>query len=332
MTMVTIRAIAVATVLALCATTSSSTYMSPIDPNSLEPVDQAQEQAQEQEQGRAHGAGHVRGSDSRGRRSEGGKLSGAISWLLRARFADGPTSGKIVGAVGGNSCASASSGGSGATGVSGGTGASGATGLENKEVTRKQDCVSAVLEAENHFRSEGVEAEELPRKMHGWCLQVFDRRTSLQINTGVAHQVCGNAQNFLSRRPTSERYSTETSAGKFCKLLRASFDKLLGPEGENAPMGTGMSGASGMSGATGATGNGDAPDLESLRVATPLAKAGPNRACCLSHKEPGCFDEDVAACVCEHDSFCCQQEWDLHCAESVENFICARCPRPNPEA
>lgn len=310
------RAIAIATVLALCTTTSSSTYMSPIDPNSLEPTEQMH-------------TGIVRRSES-GEARTGGKLTSALQWLLRARFANGPTSGTVKNAnVGSGSGGTGASASSGASGMSG---ASGATGVENKEVSRKQDCVSAVLEAENHFRKEEVDGEDLPRKMHGWCLQVFDRRTSLQINTRVSHQVCGTAQEFLARRPSNERYSTETSAGKFCKLLRASFDKLLGPEGENAPMGTGMSGASGMSGGTGATGSGDDQGLEALRVATSFSKAGPKRACCLSHKEPGCFDEDIAACVCEHDSFCCQQEWDLHCAESVENFICARCPRPNPEA
>ncbi|MEM6295539.1 MAG: hypothetical protein AAGA54_29970 [Myxococcota bacterium] len=50
-------------------------------------------------------------------------------------------------------------------------------------------------------------------------------------------------------------------------------------------------------------------------------------ACCEEAAEGGvgCEDRDVAACVCAEDPFCCEQEWDVLCADAVDTLECGTC-------
>ena len=66
-------------------------------------------------------------------------------------------------------------------------------------------------------------------------------------------------------------------------------------------------------------------EIQKLPSATSVNRAGKTRYCCGPHEEPGCFDTKVAECVCKHDPFCCDGEWDKSCAQNVEAFLCARC-------
>ncbi len=47
-------------------------------------------------------------------------------------------------------------------------------------------------------------------------------------------------------------------------------------------------------------------------VTGPCGSAGD---CCTAHATPGCEDEDCCNLVCGCDSFCCDVEWDINCAE-----------------
>ena len=47
--------------------------------------------------------------------------------------------------------------------------------------------------------------------------------------------------------------------------------------------------------------------------------------CCKGHAEPGCEIEEVQACVCGKDDFCCDSDWDAMCAYQVELFKCGSC-------
>jgi hypothetical protein len=40
--------------------------------------------------------------------------------------------------------------------------------------------------------------------------------------------------------------------------------------------------------------------------------------CCESQLSAGCEDSSVEACVCESDSYCCNNQWDSWCAAAAE--------------
>ena len=52
--------------------------------------------------------------------------------------------------------------------------------------------------------------------------------------------------------------------------------------------------------------------------------------CCLAAEGAliGCGDDEVEACVCAEDAFCCEVEWDSFCVSEVEEFGCAVCEEP----
>lgn len=41
----------------------------------------------------------------------------------------------------------------------------------------------------------------------------------------------------------------------------------------------------------------------------------PAEDCCLTHSNPGCFDQGIQECVCEEDVFCCEAGWDFSCVD-----------------
>jgi hypothetical protein len=47
--------------------------------------------------------------------------------------------------------------------------------------------------------------------------------------------------------------------------------------------------------------------------------------CCTEQPGPGCGQPDIEACVCGQDPFCCEQQWDMICADNVEGFGCGMC-------
>ncbi|MCH7719418.1 MAG: hypothetical protein IH988_00310 [Planctomycetes bacterium] len=60
--------------------------------------------------------------------------------------------------------------------------------------------------------------------------------------------------------------------------------------------------------------------------------------CCEVHSEPGCNsvcgvpdDGGVEDCVCDFDSFCCEETWDGICVDLVESLGCADCSETNPD-
>lgn len=48
--------------------------------------------------------------------------------------------------------------------------------------------------------------------------------------------------------------------------------------------------------------------------------------CCTMHDTKGCKDEAISLCVCERDTFCCQNFWDARCVRAVNAFECGKCP------
>lgn len=57
-------------------------------------------------------------------------------------------------------------------------------------------------------------------------------------------------------------------------------------------------------------------DVEPAR-GTPRACSEPGNG------ERGCGDPEIEACVCEHDRYCCQSEWDEECVKAVHDLGCA---------
>ena len=48
-------------------------------------------------------------------------------------------------------------------------------------------------------------------------------------------------------------------------------------------------------------------------------------ACCFAQPGPSCESDEVAACVCEFDAFCCEVQWDGQCVAEVEKLGCGPC-------
>lgn len=46
--------------------------------------------------------------------------------------------------------------------------------------------------------------------------------------------------------------------------------------------------------------------------------------CCMAGETPGCDDNEVEACVCEMDTACCLDTWDMLCVQLVEAG-CGQC-------
>jgi hypothetical protein len=55
----------------------------------------------------------------------------------------------------------------------------------------------------------------------------------------------------------------------------------------------------------------------------------PHALCCKPHDRTGCKNATISQCVCELDSFCCQSNWDIRCAQSVEELKCGKCSAPS---
>jgi hypothetical protein len=47
--------------------------------------------------------------------------------------------------------------------------------------------------------------------------------------------------------------------------------------------------------------------------------------CCVQSLDGGCGDPGVEACVCNADPYCCEQEWDAACVNTVLEFGCGEC-------
>jgi len=59
--------------------------------------------------------------------------------------------------------------------------------------------------------------------------------------------------------------------------------------------------------------------------------------CCQATTSKGCGREDVQACVCADDPYCCASQWDALCVAEVSSFECGSCgnactARPDPGA
>lgn len=52
---------------------------------------------------------------------------------------------------------------------------------------------------------------------------------------------------------------------------------------------------------------------------------GSQELCCLPHGGPGCVDPGVAACVCEQNPYCCEEDWDEACVAAVDALGCGVC-------
>ncbi|MCH9683381.1 MAG: hypothetical protein K0V04_18235 [Deltaproteobacteria bacterium] len=56
--------------------------------------------------------------------------------------------------------------------------------------------------------------------------------------------------------------------------------------------------------------------------------AGGDGDCCKANDTPGCENTPVQICVCGHDPWCCESEWDDACAGLIEELGCGHCNDP----
>ncbi|MBK8266160.1 MAG: hypothetical protein IPK80_33135 [Nannocystis sp.] len=66
-------------------------------------------------------------------------------------------------------------------------------------------------------------------------------------------------------------------------------------------------------------------ELDALIFERASGIAAESGACCDPHVSGGCEEEEVAACVCAQDPFCCQGEWDERCVAEIELLGCGGC-------
>lgn len=51
----------------------------------------------------------------------------------------------------------------------------------------------------------------------------------------------------------------------------------------------------------------------------------PGGTCCSTSSSPGCSVSSIETCVCDLDSFCCEEEWDYICVDEAQNDCGADC-------
>jgi hypothetical protein len=75
-----------------------------------------------------------------------------------------------------------------------------------------------------------------------------------------------------------------------------------------------------------------AAKVEAAAAEKPAA-AGKHGDCAVAHKKAGCSDKHLAKCVCARDSWCCDIEWDSHCAKMAgRKDICSSVHEPGHNA
>lgn len=89
------------------------------------------------------------------------------------------------------------------------------------------------------------------------------------------------------------------------------------------------SSASGGNGSQGVTTSGSGATDAGAPVLAP--NVGDPGNCCEARGEPGCDNAEVAACVCEEGSYCCNTAWDGACVRAVDELGCGICPIAAPE-
>lgn len=60
----------------------------------------------------------------------------------------------------------------------------------------------------------------------------------------------------------------------------------------------------------------------------PVISTTPADECCHTHDVPGCapnWSDAVQECVCEQDSYCCNNRWDSLCVSEVDSLGCGSC-------
>jgi hypothetical protein len=50
-----------------------------------------------------------------------------------------------------------------------------------------------------------------------------------------------------------------------------------------------------------------------------------SEGCCVPADGPGCSDDVIEACVCEHDPYCCEEAWDDACVNTAQLSGCSPC-------
>ena len=69
---------------------------------------------------------------------------------------------------------------------------------------------------------------------------------------------------------------------------------------------------------------------DSTTTPVPTPTSCPNE-CCEAHSYPGCTNSNVQTCVCAYDRYCCDNTWDQHCVQLVNDLSCmgvAKCLLP----
>jgi hypothetical protein len=211
----------------------------------------------------------------------------------------------------GAATATAGAGATGGTGSTGGTG--GATGGATGVAPGLTNCANGLQDAERTFKANGITSLELPEHIERWCGHLFQRRPHISVSSHVVKKVCSQSRALFEKRPLDSRYSTEYSRShEFCLHMKVALDKVLSqPEShEFVERKNGLPSRA---------------ILNALKPATDVLETGKDKTCCGPHKSPGCFDQHIADCVCKHDRFCCDQEWDKSCASATELYLCAKC-------
>lgn len=80
----------------------------------------------------------------------------------------------------------------------------------------------------------------------------------------------------------------------------------------------------------GACGGGGTTEAEGSSESTGTDTNGHHHdpECCMPSDTPGCADEDIEACVCGNDPFCCESEWDDLCIQVGITNCDTRCGPP----
>lgn len=54
-------------------------------------------------------------------------------------------------------------------------------------------------------------------------------------------------------------------------------------------------------------------------------------SCCSASEDPGCLEDEISACVCASDPYCCMVAWDQVCVDLIAEHGCGDCTNGLPD-
>lgn len=147
--------------------------------------------------------------------------------------------------------------------------------------------------------------------MASWCVELFKRR-------GLGETIGDKTLGHVCDMVASSFDVHDGDVTNICRTLHTAVNVYIGGE---------------PSAASGQTFPREPIEVEATededRCEGHPERQGCNPSPCVPHGFKGCNDERIQACVCEKNSFCCEEEWDVECVDTVASCDRERCVDPD---